>query len=322
MIDFLLGLYLAGLAVRGWLRGFVRELFDLAGLVIGVVVAFRLSGPVGGWIADRFDATPEWAQLGSGIALFFLVGTGMALVAHQISRVARLPGLNLANRLGGITLAVGWGLALVLIVASLLRALPLPPAVDDALEGSEVVEAVAGPGSPAEEWFTEVAGDDMIDAILALERLVGDRRVVLEEEERVEIPAAEASELSVDRAAAEQIAGLVNDARLAEGLAPLAWSEGLAAVAEAHATEMYRQGYVSHVSPTTGTVGDRVEAAGIRLRIVGENLALAPTPRAVHRGLMDSPGHRANILREEYNRVGVGAVRGPLGLMVVEVFGG
>jgi hypothetical protein len=45
VIDFLLGLYLAGLAVRGWLRGFVKELLDLVGLIVGLVVAFRVSAP-------------------------------------------------------------------------------------------------------------------------------------------------------------------------------------------------------------------------------------------------------------------------------------
>ena len=32
----ILGLFLAGLLVRGWLRGFVRESLDLVGLVLGV----------------------------------------------------------------------------------------------------------------------------------------------------------------------------------------------------------------------------------------------------------------------------------------------
>ncbi|MEX1271429.1 MAG: CAP domain-containing protein [Acidimicrobiia bacterium] len=49
---------------------------------------------------------------------------------------------------------------------------------------------------------------------------------------------------------------------------------------------------------------------------------MAATSRAVHAGFMDSDGHRANILRPGFDRVGVAAVDGPLGLMVVQVFGG
>ena len=83
---------------------------------------------------------------------------------------------------------------------------------------------------------------------------------------------------------------------------------------------MYTEGFFGHTSPTTGDVGDRVEAAGIPFVLVGENLALAPTPGTVHDGLMSSEGHRANILGVDFTKVGVGVVSGPLGLMVVQVF--
>jgi uncharacterized protein YkwD len=69
-------------------------------------------------------------------------------------------------------------------------------------------------------------------------------------------------------------------------------------------------------------VGDRLAAAGAVYSLAGENLALAATPNQVHEGLMGSPGHRENILRPEFNRVGVAVVEGPLGLMAVEVFTG
>jgi hypothetical protein len=44
-----------------------------------------------------------------------------------------------------------------------------------------------------------------------------------------------------------------------------------------HAMDMYTNGFVSHVSPTTGTIGDRIRAARVPLVSVGENLALAAT---------------------------------------------
>jgi uncharacterized protein YkwD len=105
-------------------------------------------------------------------------------------------------------------------------------------------------------------------------------------------------------------------------LAPLAWSPALSEVATGHAREMYLEGYFSHRSPATGTVGDRLDAVGITYSLAGENLALAATATQVHDGLMGSPGHRENILRPEFRRVGVAAVSGPLGLMVVQVFTG
>ena len=322
MIDFLLGLYLAGLAVRGWLRGFVKELLDLLGLVIGLLVAFRLSAPLGDFLSDRFDVTPEWARIGAGIALFLIVGTGLATAAHYLAKVMRLPGLNLANRLAGSGFALAWGIALVLVITSVLRALPMPASVDDTLDGSTVVSVLSSPDSPTQQAFQAVVGDEVLDTLLALGPLIGDRNVVLEGDERVEITPASEDQLTRDPAGADEVFRLLNGARAEAGGAPLAWSDALAEVAMGHAFDMYTNGYVSHVSPTTGSVADRVREARVPLAAVGENLALAATPRAVHAGFMESDGHRANILRTNFNRVGVAAIDGPLGLMVVQVFGG
>lgn len=322
MIDFLLGLYLAALFLRGWMRGFVKEALDLAGLVIGVAVAFRVSAPLGEFLADRFDVSPEWARVGAGIVLFVIVGLGMALLARWLGTLMRLPGLNLANRVLGAGLAGAWGLTLMLLFVALLRALPMPAAVDETLDESTVVSAVAGPEAVTQRAFQSMMGDSVVDTILALEPLIGERRLVLNDDDVAEIEPATADEIEVQPGDAERVFELLNDSRLAAGRQPLAWSQGLADIALAHARDMYVNGYVSHVSPTTGTVGDRVTAAGIRLSQVGENLALAASPRAVHAGFMDSDGHRENMMRSSFDRVGVAAVRGPLGLMVVEVFGG
>ena len=322
MLDFLLGLYLAGLLVRGWLRGLVKEALDLVGLVLGVIIAFRLSAPFGDFISDRFDVTPEWARIGAGIALFLIVGIGLSVLAFWLGKVMKLPGLNLSNRLLGDGFAVAWGITILLVLVSIVRALPLPAAVDKTLGESVVVEAIASPDTPTQQLFQTLAGDDVLDTLLALEPLVGNRRLVLDEDDVAEIEPADPDDLEVRSGEARDSFEFVNEARVDAGAEPLAWSDGLAAVALGHAREMYEEGYVSHVSPTTGTVGDRVRDAGIRLLVVGENLALAASARAVHDGFLDSEGHRENMLRPQFDRLGVAAVRGPLGLMVVQVYGG
>lgn len=316
-----MGVSLAGLVARGWLRGMIRELLDLAGLVVGAILAFRMSGPLGELIAGRFDLAPEPARIGAAVGLFFLVGVGTALIAGWLGRYARRPGLNLVDRLGGAVVAVGWGMLLIVAFATVARALPIPPA-ERVLADSQVVSAVAGPDSPVAELFLETAGDETIQALVTLRETLGDRRVVLDPDGRLEFPPADPEELEDRPDEAQEVFDLLNQARITAGLAPLAWSEPLARVAGQHAWEMYIDGYMSHVSPKTGTVADRVESAGLRFVVVGENLALAVDPQAVHRGLMSSPGHRANILHDGFDRVGVAAVRGPMGLMVVQVFGG
>ncbi len=80
-------------------------------------------------------------------------------------------------------------------------------------------------------------------------------------------------------------------------------------------------GYFAHQSPDGRDPFDRLQAAGIHYLAAGENLALAPDVHAAHTGLMSSPGHRANILRPAFNRVGIGALRAsPYGVMFTQEF--
>jgi uncharacterized protein YkwD len=59
----------------------------------------------------------------------------------------------------------------------------------------------------------------------------------------------------------------------------------------------------------------------VRFLIAGENLALAPSVPLAHAGLMNSPGHRANILRRQFGRVGIGIMDGGAhGLIVTQKF--
>ena len=54
---------------------------------------------------------------------------------------------------------------------------------------------------------------------------------------------------------------------------------------------------------------------------MGENIALAPSVETAHRNLMNSPGHRANILDPAFTRVGIGIIVAPgAGLMVSQEF--
>src|SRR5690606_14238861 len=62
--------------------------------------------------------------------------------------------------------------------------------------------------------------------------------------------------------------------------------------------------------PTTGSAADRVRAGGVRSSIVLENVARAYGISEAQQGLMNSPGHRANLLSREVTHVGVGIVLG------------
>jgi uncharacterized protein YkwD/uncharacterized membrane protein required for colicin V production len=322
VIDLVIVALLGLLLVRGWLRGFVREGMDLVGLVFGTVLAFRLGPAVGVIVTAMANTSDEASRLIGGFIVFFGVGIGAAFVTRAIERRARMPGLNLVNRAGGAGLAAAWGVFLATLMLTLAVVLPMPPAVADSLDDSAVARTLTDPSGLPQELFTGLSGDRIIETMLNLRDVVGTRRVIVESDAVVEIPPADSSDLEQSDDAAREIFDLVNRARIEAGLDPLAWSDALATVGLGHAFEMYEEGYFAHRSPETGDVGDRLQAAGITYAIGGENLALAATVEDVHDGLMDSPGHRANIEGESYRRLGVAVVSGPLGLMTVQVFTG
>ena len=101
---------------------------------------------------------------------------------------------------------------------------------------------------------------------------------------------------------------LLNRARRDRGLGVVAPHTGLADVAESHSRDMATNDFVAHLSPSTGTPVQRVEAAGYRSGLVLENIGRGYSASEIHAGLMSSPGHRANILNPNVTHVGVGVV--------------
>jgi uncharacterized protein YkwD len=116
-----------------------------------------------------------------------------------------------------------------------------------------------------------------------------------------------------------RIADELNAARRAQGLAPLRRSAALDTVAAAHAATMAATGNVAH-DAGDGDPVERVRAAGIEARIVGENVARAGDAASAHRALWESPSHRGNMLSSRFGRVGIGVFRDRRGLWVTQVF--
>ncbi len=123
-------------------------------------------------------------------------------------------------------------------------------------------------------------------------------------------------------AAEQSIWKLLNADRAHAHLPPVAWDAQLARVARAHSADMQAHGFFGHNSPTTGAPADRAKKAGIDANFIAENVARAVTPGEAERGLMNSPGHRANILSREATHVGVGVVYDPTSreILVTQLF--
>ncbi len=108
-----------------------------------------------------------------------------------------------------------------------------------------------------------------------------------------------------------QVATLVNQERAKHGLKPLQHRADVKNVAQKKAEDLINSNYFSHTSPNYGSPFQMLKTFGINYQSAGENIAKGQkTPQEVMNAWMNSPGHRANILKPEYDTIGVGFYHG------------
>ena len=111
---------------------------------------------------------------------------------------------------------------------------------------------------------------------------------------------------------------LHNQIRADRGLPALRENARLRRAAESHSSDMVSHGFFDHTTPSGETMVDRIMAARYVSPDVGwalgENLAwgtgVLATPREIMRAWMNSPGHRANVIKRSYREIGIGVATG------------
>lgn len=186
--------------------------------------------------------------------------------------------------------------------------------VYDAEEESAVI---ASEESPIEEGEDDIAvGTDTEQSDVEQNTL--DEEVVATEEIATEEAVETATTTEENKLCvglAKEIYEETNKERIAAGLPELVWSDELAEAADIRAEEIID--CFDHVRPD----GTKCYALGDRVH--GENIARGPeaTGSEFVQHWMESPGHRANILREEYTLIGVGTKSVEMGCTGVQIFG-
>jgi uncharacterized protein YkwD len=114
------------------------------------------------------------------------------------------------------------------------------------------------------------------------------------------------------------LVALTNRSRASAGLSALKVDSVLTSVARWRSKDMIERDYFSHTIPGYGKVWDKLHAVGYCYKLAGENIGWNSYPddiatAGIHGMFMDSSGHRANILGSRWDRVGIGAYKGPTG---------
>ena len=307
IIIFLLAIW-AGLS-----RGFIRGSLDLLGWAGSFILAYVFYSYTAAILRRIIDLNVWLLPVSFLITLILarlLIGVITTLIIRSLPERSNHYWLN--RYLGIVPGAInGWIIAI--IISALLLALPLKDTINKETRESHWATQLA----MQSEWANKKLAPVFDEAVRhTMNSLMVDPR------SNKKVPLGFTYDKAEVRPFLEiKMLEMVNKERAKAGLPALKADPDMTRVARAHSRDMFVRGYFAHNSPEGKTPFDRMRASGVQFSAAGENLALAQTLEIAHTNLMNSPGHRANILHPSFGRLGIGILDGGFfGLMVSQEF--
>lgn len=300
--------------LSGYYKGFIRQFADFLILVASFFVSIRFYSQIAAYLGNRFSIPGNFAKVTGFLLVWLLIQFALNLILHFLyPMIPQKVRASFFNRGLGAVPGFLWGVIFTAIFLTLFVAFPVQTRFKDAVLSSKTGSYIVKQSSGMEKYVSNIFGGAINDTMTFL-------TIKPNSGETVNL-GFKTAKISVDAAAEEKMLEMVNKERTSRGLSALVMDEKLREVARAHSKDMFARGYFAHTNPDGKDPFDRMKDAGIIFLIAGENLALAPTTDLAHEGLMNSPGHRANILTGEFGKVGIGCIDGgPYGKMFSQEF--
>ncbi len=174
------------------------------------------------------------------------------------------------------------------------------------------------------DWYVVHLPDDSIGVISSkyTKAYTYNENILNNFEKDNSIPASNTSNDSVSIKDKEKIMlEYINNERIKAGLNPYILDNELANLASIKAKDMAENNYFSHVSPIYGSPFEMMKQFGISYKVAGENIAGNSSVKNAHDSFMNSPGHKANILSKNYDKIGIGIAEDEkYGYIYVQIF--
>lgn len=313
-VDFLIIAFLLLFTLDGLGKSFIAEGLNFFSLLLSLVLSLRFYNNPALWYETVFSLPHSLSNVLGFATVWFLVELFLSALFYFFY----LPS-QLSNRIDRALSQLSWlpafmrGLIFVSIILVILGTFPIQPVVKAEIARSRVGTYILDRTRQLELPLKNIFGGITQDTLTFL---------TIEPQTNQSVNLGFRTQNFISRADLEsQMIDLVNRERLDRGLAGLSYDPRLQIIAREHSADMFRRGYFSHYSPEGKSVVQRAEKVGVNYLVIGENLAYAPDLLSAHRGLMNSPGHRANILSADYHKIGVGIMDGGVyGLMITQVF--
>ncbi len=314
LVDVILIIVVLLSVYNGYRRGFIFGLLDLLGWALVLIAGLRFYQPVAK-ILSKLDLWSDiWDQPIAFLLIAIVVMIGYHMLAHiLLRRMSKDVHEHKSNQVLGILPGLANGAITAALIAALLLSFPINETLHGQARESSLANRLAVYAERLEAALHPVFGEAVAETLNLL-------TVQPESHERVNLPYKVTNTQPRPDLEARML-DLVNRERVAAGLGSLAPDPELTEVARRHSSDMFARAYFAHDTPEGRNPFDRMREGGVRFLAAGENLALAPSLQVAHNGLMNSPGHRRNILDRQFGRLGIGIMDGGVrGLMVTQNF--
>lgn len=313
-IDLIIILVLAYFVGSAWRYGFFLIVADFISFLLSLLISLRVYKFVSVFFNTNFNLGKSLSDALGFLISAILIETILGqLFSWLVGRLPEKIRRSKINKYLGTIPALGEGIIFTAFILTLFISLPVRPSIKKDITNSKIGSYLIVKTSSLEKTVNKVFGGIIEDSLTYFTVKPGSKDTIQLD--------SEVQELTIDKASETQMLAIVNSERAKVGVSALAWEPKLVPVGRAHARDMWERSYFSHYSPEGKDVGDRLSEAKIKFMVAGENLALAPTLQTAHTGLMNSEGHRENILEPSFNKMGIGIIdNGIYGKMFVQVF--
>lgn len=316
-LDFCILLILLFFSLEGIGRSFVLEFLDFLSFLLAFFLSLKFFNYPALFYEDKFMVGHSISTVLGFITVWFLTEALFFTIVHAffIKYAQKFAYWRFNQLLNHLSLIPAFlrGLVFICIILVLIGSFPIQLKIKSAVYNSKLGSAILSYTQSLEQPLKNVFGEISQESISFL-------TIKPKSGELVNLGFSTV-EFKPNVVLEERMVNLVNKERTNRRLKPLEFKEELREIGRLHSADMFKKGYFSHYSPEGKNVADRAKEFGVQYLVIGENLAYAPSLELAHNGLMNSEGHRANILSKEYNKIGIGIMDGGVyGLMVTQVF--
>jgi membrane protein required for colicin V production len=138
-VDLIIALAFLGFAVRGFMRGFFREVLSLVGLFLGLWIALLKFAALGEWLQNRFPLTEPLPFHLAFLAIFLSVSSIAGLVGYVLHRAAKGLFMGWLDAVVGLGFGCIKGVVMLTVLLFLVSHLPLTASIQTQLRTSTIV---------------------------------------------------------------------------------------------------------------------------------------------------------------------------------------